>query len=82
MHHSHRRRTARSLHRALGLPPRTRAMSCGKTWFPDRIAAELALVSIKQRNQARGCATTRAKEPVRCYACPHCAGWHLTSIQS
>ncbi|AZS74843.1 hypothetical protein DDE74_31415 [Streptomyces lydicus] len=47
--------------------------SCGKTWFIDRIAADLALARICSHGVAR------AKDPLRSYHCPRCHGWHLTS---
>jgi hypothetical protein len=56
-------------------PYRRRAVqrSCGKTWFIDRIAADLALAKIRSHGVAR------AKDPLRSYHCPRCHGWHLTS---
>ena len=44
--------------------------NCLKKRYRDRIAAQLALVSIRsgaKRQEARIC------------ACPFCRGWHLTS---
>lgn len=50
-------------------------MSCGKTRFSSRGAAETALQKIRKFG-ARGESGTK---PQRVYACPDCHGWHLTS---
>lgn len=69
----HHQRVARAVELAL-FPNRTsRQVSCGKTRFVDRIAADLALARIRAHGRARG------KEPIRSYCCPRCHGWHLTS---
>lgn len=46
-----------------------------KTAFPDRIAAELALVAIRE---AYGRNPVADSVPVRAYQCT-CKKWHLTS---
>lgn len=51
----------------------TCTISPDKRRYRDHLAAKLALAHI-QTNDAR-----RPKAPVRAYACPGCAGWHLTS---
>lgn len=67
-HHRYARAITRVLH-----PAPTRRRSCGKRWYGDRIAADLALARIRARGQALG------KDPVRSYLCPGRDGWHLTS---
>lgn len=44
----------------------------GKRRFRDRQSAAAAITYTKQRS-------TREVVPVRCYECPQCHGWHLTS---
>lgn len=46
---------------------------CGKRRFRDHLQAVRALHAISNR------ATPGDHIPVRSYACPICAGWHLTS---
>lgn len=46
-----------------------------KTAFPDRIAADLALATIRAEYKR---APVAEKMPVRSYQCP-CGRWHLTS---
>ena len=67
-HHRHARTVARAL-----TPVTERRRSCGKRWFDDRIAADLALARIRAWGRAHH------KDPVRSYSCPGCGGWHLTS---
>lgn len=66
-------RVARAIERALFSGRPRRQVSCGKTRFVDRIAADLALAGIRAHGRVRG------REPVRSYCCPRCHGWHLTS---
>jgi hypothetical protein len=68
-HHRHTRTVARAL-----APVTERRRSCGKRWYDDRIAADLALARIRTWGRAL------SKEPVRSYLCPGCGGWHLTSV--
>jgi hypothetical protein len=68
-HHRHARAIARAL-----VPVSLRRRSCGKRWYADRIAADLALALIRARGRALG------KDPARSYLCPRCDGWHLTSV--
>ncbi|CAM5606564.1 hypothetical protein SAVIM338S_05530 [Streptomyces avidinii] len=69
----HHQRKARAIQRALRPCRPNRQISCGKTWFADRIAADLSLARISAHGRASG------KEPIRSYLCPRCHGWHLTS---
>jgi hypothetical protein len=50
-------------------------MTCpsGKVRHYDRIAALMALASV------RGKGERRPKDERRAYECPQCHGWHLTS---
>lgn len=50
-----------------------RPLTCGKVAYPDRGAAEAALVVIQLRGEARD------KTPCRAYDCTTCEFWHLTS---
>lgn len=68
-HHRHALTVARSL-----APVTERRRSCGKRWYEDRIAADLALARIRTWGRAM------RKDPVRSYRCPGCDGWHLTSV--
>lgn len=68
-HHRHARAVSRTL-----APVPLRPRSCGKRWYGDRIAADLALARIRTWGRAMG------KDPVRSYHCPGCDGWHLTSV--
>lgn len=45
---------------------------CTKRRFRDRIAATMALANISRQPR-------QGKNPERCYRCPNCKGWHLTS---
>lgn len=49
----------------------SRACPSGKVRYPDHQSAAGALVALSH--------STRAKVPVRTYACDMCRGWHLTS---
>lgn len=50
-------------------------MTCPKIRYRDRIAAELALARITNRDRSH-----RDKTETRTYRCPKCGGgWHLTS---
>lgn len=69
----HQRR-ARDVARALTPCLTKRRRSCSKRYYADRISADLALARIRARGRALG------KDPVRSYRCPHCGGWHLTSV--
>lgn len=68
-HHRHALTVARAL-----TPVTERRRSCGKRWYADRIAADLALARIRAWGRALH------KDPVRSYHCPGCDGWHLTSV--
>lgn len=50
-------------------------MTCGKTRYSTRGAAERALHGIRKFG-ARG---ENGSKPQRAYPCPTCKGWHLTS---
>ncbi|OLT18608.1 hypothetical protein BJF78_00260 [Pseudonocardia sp. CNS-139] len=69
MHHHRQARAVTAF-----APAAERRRSCGKRWYADRIAADLALALIRSRGRAR------TKDPVRSYHCPTCDGWHLTAI--
>jgi hypothetical protein len=45
----------------------------GKVRFKDKESARRALVNLRGRGPRRG------KMLARCYECPSCRGWHLTS---
>jgi hypothetical protein len=45
----------------------------GKVRYRDHISAARALVILQGRGERRG------KTLTRCYPCPSCLGWHLTS---
>lgn len=47
--------------------------ACGKRSFPDRIAAELILLTREQHEERR------ERTEVRSYRCPKSGAWHLTS---
>lgn len=68
-HHRHALNVARAL-----APVTERRRSCGKRWYGDRIAADLALARIRTWGRVM------RKDPVRSYHCPGCDGWHLTSV--
>jgi hypothetical protein len=68
-HHRHTRTVACAL-----TPVTERRRTCGKRWYGDRIAADLALARIRAWGRALG------KDPMRSYSCPGCGGWHLTSV--
>jgi hypothetical protein len=70
----HHHRQALAVARALAPARQHPRRSCGKRWYADRIAADLALALIRSRGSAR------SKDPVRSYHCPTCDGWHLTAI--
>ena len=57
--------------------PRPKRTGCGKRYFRDRIAAELALAAIARSPRPRA-----ATEPVRAYKCPHGDHWHLTHFRT
>lgn len=46
---------------------------CTKKSWGSKIEAELALETIRQRG------IVMYKTPIRCYKCPICRRWHLTS---
>jgi hypothetical protein len=53
----------------------TRRKRCrGKRKFQTELDAQLALASIRRQ----GLRPTGKREQ-RCYSCPHCGAWHLTS---
>lgn len=47
---------------------------CSKRRYRDRIAALMALASIRRKDGSR-----RRKTEQRAYRCLNCNGWHLTS---
>lgn len=52
-------------------PPPIDDFPCTKIVFPNERDA---------KDEIRRIARTRSeKKPVRCYECPHCGGWHMTS---
>ncbi|MGH6657681.1 MAG: hypothetical protein ACRDVE_21040 [Actinocrinis sp.] len=50
-----------------------RPIRCGKTAYPDRAAAQYALIVLALSGEPRD------RMPVRAYECPACGDWHLTS---
>jgi hypothetical protein len=48
--------------------------SCTKVRYRDRIAALLALATVRTQDKSH-----RAKVEARAYFCSSCRGWHLTS---
>lgn len=48
-------------------------VTCNKTRYRSRGAADAALRSIRKRGDHHG------KKPTRSYLCELCSGWHLTS---
>lgn len=47
---------------------------CQKVKYRDRIAALLAMASVKRQDKSH-----RSKVEARAYFCAKCRGWHLTS---
>lgn len=50
----------------------------GKTKYPTRLEAQLAMADI-QRSNAHHHHRKYREEPVRVYPCEHCSQWHMTS---
>ena len=51
---------------------------CSKRRYKDRVAAELALATIRREDK-----THRGEQEQRAYRCPQCRGaWHLTHLSS
>ena len=49
---------------------------CTKRRFRDELAAKMALADIHRNKRGP---ERREKYEQRCYPCPNCRGWHLTS---
>lgn len=58
------------MRRTIGAGGRCRTL---KRRYKDHESARRALVNLAKRGPRRGSTL------VRCYQCPHCNGWHLTS---
>lgn len=58
---------------------RSRCAKTGKTRYPDKLEADLAMADTLRSNSHHRHRKYR-DEPTRSYECGACHGWHLTSM--